>query len=80
MLWYNLREVMIVLINSIEKWNEAAARLSEKGYTMWQSQFAVDHPEGFYAWFMSQGLPDVEIITRNKEVHDAILRYKPDRT
>lgn len=68
-----------MIINSIEKWDKAAARLSEKGYTMWQSQFAVDHADGYHAWFISTGLPEVEIVTFDKAVHDAILRYKPDQ-
>lgn len=62
-------------VNSLEKWNEVSERLREKGYTFFQSQYDVDLPQGYHVWFVSHGLPDVEIVTRTQSVRDVISRY-----
>jgi len=65
-------------IESLEKWAEVSARLSEKGYSLYMMQHGYDLPEGFHAWFMLHETPGVEIVTHSKAVRDAIYKYKPD--
>lgn len=48
------------------------------GYARWITQFGLDRPEGFHAFFWSSGKDDVEIITYDRLVHDAIMVYKKD--
>ena len=64
-------------IESLEKWAEASARLSEKGYNLYMTQYGIDRPEGFHAWFMLHETPGVEIVTYSEEVRDAIYKNKP---
>ncbi len=67
-------------IDSIDEWLKAAKQLSERGYTLWQTQFDIDSPEGFIARFMA---PDgkrkpAEISTKSATVKQAVMRYKPE--
>jgi len=62
-------------INSIEKWNEVSQKLLAHNYSLFQMQFSIDHPSGFHAWFTAHDMPQVEIVTRSEEIHDAILKY-----
>lgn len=64
-------------VESLEKWYEVSAKLSEKRYSLYTMQFDVNHPEGFHAWFLLHSTPGVEIVTHDQAVHDAILRYHP---
>ncbi|MPN21547.1 hypothetical protein SDC9_168927 [bioreactor metagenome] len=65
-------------IENIEKWNEVSVKLSARGYSLYQMQYAIDLPEGFHATFFSKESPLVEIVTYNNAVYDAILRYTLD--
>ena len=64
-------------VESLEKWTEVAAKLSQKGYSLYMMQYGTDRPEGFHAWFMLHEIPGVEIVTYSAEVQDAIYKYKP---
>lgn len=65
-------------IESLEKWAEVAAKLSENGYSLYMMQYDVDCPEGFHAWFLLHETPGVEIVTYSQAVKDAILGYHPE--
>ena len=62
-------------IDTIEQWNTLAARLREKNYRFWQSQFDWDDPEGFHAWFFKAGKNDYPVVTFKKEVQTAIIDF-----
>lgn len=64
-------------IESLEKWSEYAAWLSANGYSMYMSQYGIDRPEGFHAWFLQHETPGVEVITHSEAVRDAIYKF-PD--
>lgn len=64
-------------IDSLEKWSEVSAKLSDQGYSLYMMQYDVDCPEGFHTWFMLHETPGFEVVTYAKVVHDAILRYRP---
>jgi hypothetical protein len=38
-------------------------------------QYSNDAQEGFHVWFKKSGKLDVEVVTFNKEVQDAIIKY-----
>ncbi len=65
-------------IDSTDKWDDVARRLSEQGYSLWQTQFDTDDPHGFIARFMTSDdtKPRVEHVTYDAKVRDAMLRYK----
>lgn len=63
-------------IETISDWNDILYLLVDVGYSLWQCQFSIDSPEGFHAWFTAPGHRDVEIITRSRDVHDAILAFR----
>ncbi|PKM72834.1 MAG: hypothetical protein CVU91_07345 [Firmicutes bacterium HGW-Firmicutes-16] len=62
-------------IESLDDWREYADILHRMGYDIFQLQFDIKSPEGFHARFILAGCPDVEFVTRNEAVHDAILKY-----
>lgn len=66
-------------IDTIDRWHEVARQLSERGYSLFQTQYDIDDPKGFVARFMvneSEKVPQVELVTRSAVVRDAMLRYK----
>lgn len=66
-------------IDTIDKWHEIARQLSERGYSLFQTQYSIDDPNGFIARFMvndSDKIPRIELVTFDAEVRDAMLRYK----
>jgi hypothetical protein len=63
-------------IESIEQWNTLSERLKNNGWFLWQTQYGIDYPEGFHAWFAKAGKKDYEIVTYNNEVYKAIIKYK----
>jgi hypothetical protein len=64
-------------IETIEKCNEFLARCRANGWQLWQMQYRWNEPEGFHAWFMKPGEPDIEIITYNRKVQEAIVGFEP---
>jgi len=66
-------------IDSLEQWESIAAKLSAENYHIWQAQYSPDSPEGFRVRFISEGKPDVEIVTHSEAVYEAIVRYEIGR-
>jgi hypothetical protein len=62
-------------VETIEKWNKFADRFREKGYHPWQFQYGHWCPEGLHAWFRKTGEEDIEVVTKSKEVHEAIMKF-----
>jgi len=65
----------MLIIESIDEWHDYARLLSKMGYDLWQTQFDIDAPEGFHAWFVNSGTHQIEVATHNKAIYDAIIRY-----
>lgn len=63
------------IINTMEKWDVAAAYFLEKGYKVWQMQYSWDHPDGFHAWLFVSGNSDIEICTHNEHVQNSIIKF-----
>jgi hypothetical protein len=63
-------------IDSLEDWNALLPLLVDAGYSLWQMQHGIDHPQGFHAWFIASGRRDIEVVTHSLEVHAAILAYR----
>ena len=62
-------------IKTLDRWIELEENLLHHCYRLWQFQYDVQHPEGFHAWFSATGKQDVEVITYNQEVLNAIIGY-----
>jgi hypothetical protein len=65
-----------MLIKSISEWQSLAKDLAEHGYTLWQWQFDVDSHGGFRARFYCPGKQDIDVMTFDKAVKTAILKYR----
>lgn len=65
-------------IDNLEQWSRISTRMKAAGYVRWTLQYGLDRPEGFHAFFWSSGKDDVEIITYDRLVHDAIMGYRKD--
>ncbi len=64
-------------INSMEQWNKLAARLAENGWTLYQWQYNTNDPEGFHARFWKADKPCYEVMTRDEDVYEAIIKFRP---
>lgn len=64
------------IIETLDEWNKLSKKLSENGWSIWQTQYNPQHPEGYHAWFHKTGKPNYEIMTYNNEVYKAIPKYK----
>lgn len=62
-------------IDTMEQWEILAAAMREKGYKLWQMQYSWDNKEGFHARFWKPEKSDVEVVTFDKAVQDAIVRF-----
>jgi hypothetical protein len=65
----------MTLIESIDYWDALSAELQASGYTLYQMQYSIQHPEGFHARFWLSGRPLVEIVTHNYDVYMAIRKF-----
>jgi hypothetical protein len=63
-------------IETLEDWNTLSGVLHELSYYPFQSQFAVDYPEGYQVRFAVSSGEDILVITHSAEVHDAIFEYR----
>jgi hypothetical protein len=63
----------ILVVNSIEQWNNYADRLTKAGYKLYITQYRVGDPEGLHCTFWAKDKPDVEFVTHNKAVSEAML-------
>jgi hypothetical protein len=48
-------------------------RIWAEGYLLYSMQYAWNNPEGFHAWYLKSGEPDIEIVTYCEEVQKAII-------
>ena len=65
-------------VDSLERWEYVSQQLAARKYTLWQSQYGIDSPEGFIArfrCFSDATLPEVDVVTFNKDVYKAILNF-----
>ena len=54
-------------IETMDKWLNIKRVIIDKGYTLWQTQYDTDAPEGYHVGFI-KGDKRLEIITHNKEI------------
>lgn len=66
-------------VETLEKWSKVAEILHGMGYTIFQMQYGTDVPEGLHVRFWAATKPDVMVVTHNRAVHEAILRYDTER-
>lgn len=66
-----MKELRPRKINDIKEWNIFKQALKDRGYTIFQMQYDVNHPEGFHVWFIHKD-KSVELITYNKKIRDDI--------
>lgn len=66
-------------VDDMGRWEKAKAYLAENNYKLWQFQYDVRDPHGFHAWFIAHELPDIEIITFNASVEEAIVSFNGER-
>ena len=59
----------------MEKWNRLSAKMSAHSYGLYVFQHDYDNPEGFHAWFEAPDMPNIEIVTHNQDVNEAILHF-----
>ena len=64
-----------IRVETMEKWNRFAVKMSAHGYGLCVFQHDYDDPEGFHAWFEAPDMPNVEIVTHNQDVNEAILHF-----
>ncbi len=62
-------------IETIDRCNKFLDGCRKRGYKFWRMQYRWSAPEGFHAWFMLAGEPDIEVVTHNKQVQDALVAY-----
>ena len=62
-------------IDNMEKCTRFLDECRERRWQLWQMQYRYDDPEGFHAWFMKAGELDIEIVTHNEDVQEAIVNF-----
>jgi hypothetical protein len=62
-------------INDMEKCNRFLDKLRANGWKLWQTQYQWDKPEGYHSWFWKTGEKDIELVTYNEEVQNAIVTF-----
>ena len=55
----------------MDKWLPMKQAIKDKGYTLWQTQYGWDLPEGYIARFM-KGDKRLEVVTHNREIAEDI--------
>ena len=63
------------VIETLDEWNKLSTRLSANGWSIWQTQYDPQAPEGYHVWFHKSGKPDYEVVTHSNEVYKAIAEY-----
>ncbi|NLT40088.1 MAG: hypothetical protein GXX89_06435 [Clostridiales bacterium] len=64
-------------IDTLEQWYTFSDMLSAAGYRLFPSQCEENNEEGYKVRLFASGRPDLYITTRDAEVYNAILQYKP---
>lgn len=62
-------------IKTLEQWETIAYKLAEGGYTIWQTQYDYYDPKGFHTWFWASGRPELEVVTHDLKVQNAMVNY-----
>ena len=63
-------------IDTMDKWAEVSEKLRARNYRLFQMQYGINEPQGFIASFYCPANdPDVEIVTFDAGVCNAIVRY-----
>jgi hypothetical protein len=71
---------MLYRIKTIENWRKNfEPKLAVHGWKLWQMQFRWNLPEGYHAWFWHENQEDIELVTWNEEVEEAIREYNPSK-
>lgn len=66
-------------IESMDKCNRFLAKFRANGWSLWQTQYIWSEPEGYHAWFMKAGEDDIELVTHNEAVQDAIVAFNGEK-
>jgi len=66
---------MAYTINTMDKCNQFLDKLKLNGWKCWQMQYRWNDENGFHAWFWKTGEKDIEIVTHNKDVQRAIVKF-----
>ena len=66
-----MKELRPRKINNLDEWNIFKQALKDRGYTLFQTQYDIDHPEGLHVWFIQKD-KSVELITFNEKIRDDI--------
>jgi len=67
-------------IDTLERWADAVEYFRNNEYSLFQFGNDVDTPEGFHAIYWRPEGPDIEIITYNQDVCDAIFEFERSRS
>lgn len=62
-------------VEKMETWLAIKQRIIEKGYTLWQTQYSWDQPEGYIVGFML-GDKRLEVVTHSREIAEDIKQSK----
>jgi hypothetical protein len=60
-------------VEKMEIWLDLKQMIIEKGYTLWQTQYDWDEPEGLIVGFMKDD-KRLEVTTHNEEIEDDIFK------
>jgi len=60
-------------IETMFKWIILKQAIIDKGYTLWQTQYDTDAPEGYHVGFIKDD-KRLEIVTHNKEIAEDIIK------
>lgn len=69
------RAMKTYTINTLGNYRKWEQWFYDNGYEPWQYQYRWNAPEGLHVRFAKSGQEDIEIVTRNEEVHKAIMGY-----
>jgi len=67
-------------IDTLERWADAVEYFRNNEYSLFQFGHDVDTPEGFHAIYWQPEGPDIEVITYNQDVCDAIFEFERSRS
>lgn len=65
-------------VNTLDRWEYVSQKMIDRNYKLWQSQYGIDSPEGYitrFRCFSDSTLPEIEVITFDKDVYEAILNF-----
>jgi hypothetical protein len=66
-------------VETMEKCNRFLDKLRANDWSLWQTQYKWDSAEGCHAWFWHTGQKDIELVTHNEDVQNAIVKFSADK-